>query len=50
MTEKQWVEGIKKFLLSINLFDNIKIDTLVKLPYAKEILAYNLDFSSKQRF
>ena len=44
MTEKQWVETIKEYLQSINLSDNIKIDTLAKLPYAYEILEYNNDF------
>ena len=44
MTEKQWVETIKEYLQSINLSDNINIDTLAKLPYAYEILEYNNDF------
>jgi len=44
MTEKQWVETIKEYLQSINLSDNIKIDTLTKLPYAYEILEYNKQF------
>jgi len=44
MTEKQWAETIKEFLTSLKLSKNIKIDTLTKLPYAYEILEYNLEF------
>jgi len=44
MAGQQWVETIKEYLQSINLSDNIKIDTLAKLPYAYEILEYNNDF------
>lgn len=42
MTEKQWVETVKDFLISQKLQKNIKIETLAKLPYAYEILEYDL--------
>jgi hypothetical protein len=45
VTEKEWVESIKEFLCSIDLSSNIGIDTLTKLPYAREILEYKQDFS-----
>jgi hypothetical protein len=44
MTEKEWVESIKKLIHSFELPPNIKVDTLVKLPYAREILGYDLNF------
>jgi len=44
MNEKQWVESIRRFLSSIHLSDNIKIGTLQKLPYAREILEYSFTF------
>ncbi|MDR0294593.1 MAG: hypothetical protein LBH91_00125 [Prevotellaceae bacterium] len=44
MNENQWTESIRDFLLSAKLANNIKIDTLRKLPYAQEIIEYDLDF------
>jgi hypothetical protein len=44
MTEKDWVENIKELIHSFKLPLNIKVDTLIKLPYAREILEYNLNF------
>jgi hypothetical protein len=44
MTERDWVESVKELIHSFKLPSNIKIDTLVKLPYAREVLKYNLDF------
>jgi len=48
MNEKQWVESIKDFLSSTDLPNNIKVDTLVKLPYAREILEYEPDFEPSE--
>ena len=47
MKEEQWAESIKDFLSAANLSENIKVETLTKLPYAREILEYNLDFKPK---
>jgi len=44
MTEIQWAESIKEYLSLIKLSDNIKIDTLINIPYACEIMEYKLDF------
>jgi hypothetical protein len=44
MPKNAWVENIKKLILSINFPINIKIETLVKLPYARKVLRYNLNF------
>jgi len=48
MTEKQWAENVKEFLSSIMLSNNIKIDTLTKLPYASEIMEYNINFEPQR--
>jgi hypothetical protein len=50
MTEKDWVESIKKILCSANLSPNIRIDTLKKLLYTNEVLEYDLDFSPNNKF
>jgi hypothetical protein len=47
MNEKEWTESIKEYLFSIKLPDNIKVDTLTKLPYAREIMEYKTDFKPK---
>ena len=47
MSEKQWVESIKELMLSMELAENIKIDTLRKIPYAQEIIEYDLDFKAR---
>jgi hypothetical protein len=44
MTEKAWVESIKLLIQKFDLPPNIKVDTLVKLPYAREVLKYDLNF------
>jgi len=44
MTEEQWAENVKEYLSSIKLLNNIKIDTLTKLPYAREIKEYKTNF------
>jgi hypothetical protein len=48
MNEKQWAENVKEFLSSIMLSNNIKIDTLTKLPYASEIMEYNINFEPQR--
>jgi len=45
MTEKEWAEGVKEYLSSIKLSDNIKVDTLINIPYASEIVEYKLNFT-----
>ena len=45
MNEKQWAETIKEFLSSLKLSKNIKVDTLIKIPYAYEILEYDNNFN-----
>jgi len=49
MTENQWVESIKEYLSSIKLPDNIKVDTLKKLPYTSEIIEYKINFKTYRR-
>ena len=49
MNEKQWAENAKEYLSSIKLSNNIKIDTLVKIPYTKEIMEYKLNFKSHRQ-
>ncbi|TQE88296.1 hypothetical protein [Ureibacillus terrenus] len=44
MRENEWTNSIKKLLQEANLGDNIYFDTLNKVPYAQEILSYDLDF------
>lgn len=48
MDENQWTSSIKKLLTKAKLGKNICCDTLVKVPYAQEILSYNLDFTEKK--
>jgi hypothetical protein len=50
MTENEWTATIKEFLSSVNFADNIKIDTLRKLPYAQEIIEYDSDFKPSKEF
>jgi hypothetical protein len=47
MNEKQWAETIKEYLSSIHLSKTIKVDTLTKLPYAREIMEYKIDFKPR---
>ena len=44
MIENQWTNSIKELLQEANLGDSIYFDTLNKVPYAQEILSYDLDF------
>jgi hypothetical protein len=44
MRENEWTNSIKVMLQSANLADNIYFDTLNKVPYAQEILSYDLEF------
>lgn len=44
MRENDWTDSIKELLQHANLGDNIHFDTLNKMPYAQEILSYNIDF------
>jgi len=44
MRENEWTNSIKEMLQDANLGDNICFDTLYKVPYAQEILSYDLDF------
>ena len=44
MRENEWTNSIKQLLQTANLGENIYFDTLNKVPYAQEILAYDLDF------
>lgn len=46
MRENEWTNSIKKLLQKANLGDNIYFDTLNKVPYAQEILSYDLDFEN----
>jgi hypothetical protein len=48
MTEKDWVENIKKLLLTAKLPKHIGIKTLVRLPYAQEIIEYDSNFKPKE--
>jgi len=50
MDENEWVEYVSNFLTLTNLSENIKVDTLKKLPYAREILEYDLNFKPSQEF
>ncbi len=45
MREEQWVESIKTFLSSEISSDILKIETLKRLPYAREVLSYDADFN-----
>jgi len=44
MTEKEWAESVKEYLSSVKISDNIKIDTLIDIPYTSEIVEYDLNF------
>lgn len=48
MTENEWTKSIKDLLRKSNLGDNIYFDTLARVPYAKEIISYGLDFTPTQ--
>ncbi|MGD6731860.1 MAG: hypothetical protein ACPKMZ_12435 [Pleomorphochaeta sp.] len=44
MKENDWTNYIKEILQDANLGNNIFFSTLTKMPYAQEIISYNLDF------
>lgn len=44
MRENEWTNSIKEMLQAASLGDNIYFDTLNKLPYAQEVLSYDLEF------
>lgn len=48
MRENEWTDTIKELLQAADLGDNIYFDTLVKVPYAQEILSYNYDFEREK--
>lgn len=46
MNENEWTASIKELLQECNIGQNIFIETLRKVPYAKEILSYDLNFEA----
>lgn len=48
MRENEWTNTIKELLQGANLGDDICFDTLNKVPYAQEVLSYNLDFEKDE--
>ncbi len=50
MKENEWTNSIKELLQKSNLGDNIYFDTLNKVPYAQEILSYDLDFEKNEEY
>lgn len=44
MRENEWTKNIKELLAGTDVGENIYFDTLSKVPYAQEILSYDLDF------
>ena len=48
MRENEWTDSIKKLLQAANFEENIHFDTLNKIPYAQEILSYDLDFKKNK--
>ena len=49
MSENEWTNTIKELLQSSYLGENMYFDTLVKVPYAEEILSYDdLDFDKSK--
>lgn len=49
MNENEWTESIKELLKDSNLGDDIYFDTLKRVPYALEILSYNLDYTCNKQ-
>lgn len=45
MNENEWTNCIKEVLQNSDLGNNVFVDTLNKIPYAKEILSYDLNFN-----
>lgn len=50
MNEKDWVQLIKKTLEESDLGDNICVDTSFRIPYAQEVLSFDLSFQKKDEF
>ena len=48
MRENEWTNTIKELLQGANLGDDICFDILNKVPYAQEVLSYNLDFEKDE--
>ncbi len=48
MRENEWTNSIKELLQAANFAENIYFDTLKKVPYALEVLSYDLDFDKKE--
>src|SRR5699024_726130 len=48
MKENEWTNNMKELLQKANLSENIYFDTLNKIPYAKEILSYDLHFEANK--
>lgn len=49
MKENEWTWSIKELLEDSNLGENIYFDILTRVPYAKEIISYDLDFTPIQQ-
>lgn len=47
MSENEWTNSIKEMLQAASLGDNIYFETLNKLPYAQEILSFDLEFNKE---
>lgn len=48
MNENEWTNSIKEMLQEANLGENIFFTTLRKVPYAQEILSYDLNFKKQE--
>lgn len=48
MRENEWTASIKELLQNSDIGDDIYFDNLIKLPYAQEILSYELDFAENK--
>lgn len=46
MRENDWTNTIKDLLINENLGEGIYVETLQKVPYAKEIISYDEEFNS----
>ena len=47
MTENQWTQSVCDLLLELDIGQGIHAKTLMRVPYAREITAYKLDFTPK---
>ena len=48
MRENEWTSSIKALLYDADIGENIYFDTLNKVPYAQEIISYDLDFNQNK--